>query len=68
MDERSRAIVQSLVEFIFGDRYTRQKPQGVFHRHHADYWERFASIPRLEDSQRDQEVLRTIMAADGGAL
>ena len=53
---------------LFGDRHAWQKPQGVSQHYHADYWDRVLSIPRLEDSERDQPVLRIMVAPDDSAL
>lgn len=68
MDASSLAAVKCVIEFVFGEQHVNQKPQGVFHRYPTDYWERFAAIPRLEDAERDQRVLRTILAEDDETL
>ena len=68
MDDRQRAAVRYLVEFVFGERNAWQKPQGPTEHYHTDYWERFSSLPKLEYVERDQPVLHTLLQPDDAAV
>ncbi len=64
-DEERTAIKRSL-HFVFRD-WTREtaepstRPQGLKEHRHADYWQRFLSVPELCEAHRDQPVLRAIL-------
>ena len=68
LDERSREAVSQVIGFAFESDEGNQKPQGVWHHNHADYWERFLAVPRLAESERDQPVLQLMLKKDDSTL
>jgi len=61
-DVHEQSAVDHIVRFVFFQNATL-KPQGLTHRNHADYWQRFLSVPDVEPLQSDQRVLR-VLAGD----
>jgi hypothetical protein len=68
VDERTHEAIEYLISFIFSSEHRRASPQGVMNHNHADYWERFLSVPRLPHLERDQPVLRTMLSEDDSGL
>jgi hypothetical protein len=66
-DEDTRSAVDQIVEFAFKADPMAEKPQGVWHQGHADYWERFLSAPHLSEAERDQPILARILKQGDGA-
>ncbi len=63
-DERDRALIHKAIEFVFSVEKSRSKPQGLSAHGHADYWRRFLDVPELAEHDRDQPILRTLVAED----
>jgi len=67
-DERTRRAIEVLVSFVFNPKRGEYNPQGMTNHSHADYWERFLSMPRLALSEKDQPVLSTMLGEDDASL
>jgi hypothetical protein len=68
LDDRRRRAVGELVKFVFNEQHAEEKPQGFRNARHTDYWERFLAVPTLSKPERDQDVLRVVLADDDEAL
>jgi hypothetical protein len=66
--EEIQRPVELLVEFLFGEKHQSDSPQSVMQNNHANYWERFFSVPIIQTSERDQPILRVMQASDDEAL
>ena len=66
-DERRRTLVSEAADFLFKDQ-ADQRPQGVRQHNHADYWERYLTMPELGVGERDQPVLKVLASDDDSAL
>lgn len=66
IDARIKEAAMYIVRHVFRD--GRNKPQGLASNNHADYWNRFQTIPELAEGSRDQDVLRELRAADDGPV
>jgi hypothetical protein len=67
VDENTRRAVKYIIGFAFDDDADAEKPQGVRHRNHADYWQRFLAVPRLSKTEQDQPILARILKKGGAA-
>lgn len=68
LDDRVRCAADETVKFVFSERSSQLKPQGFMSTRHRDYWERFLAVPVLSETERDQPVLRALLADDDDAL
>jgi hypothetical protein len=68
LDARTRDAVRHVIEFVFSGDEANHRPQGVWHRSHADYWDRFLTVPNLMENERDQVILRTMRESDDARL
>jgi hypothetical protein len=67
LDTQTKAAVLELIKSIFGEERDL-KPQGLAHKRHADYWQRFLTLPDLSSNERDQPVLEAMKAGDDDRL
>lgn len=68
LDDRTRQAVEEIIGFVFPERGGELKPQGFQRRGRVDYFERFLSGSILPGVERDQEILRILLAEDDGAI
>lgn len=66
LEDRQRQAVAYIIQNVFDKRSWR--PQGFRSSNHADYWQRFLTLPDLSESEQDQAALRTMIDSDDAAV
>ncbi|HPH64524.1 MAG TPA: P-loop NTPase fold protein [Kofleriaceae bacterium] len=58
LEPTTALAIQEMVGTIFEK--SNRRTQGLWHANHADYWQRFLVLPKIEPSLSDQAILRSI--------
>jgi hypothetical protein len=64
-DEDIRRAFVEIVKFIFEKKNADMKPQGLAK---TIYWDRYLAMPKIEETEKDQTILRVIKASNDGAF